>query len=98
MKNTQHKKVKEFSKIMAVLAVAMWLIANIFGLLMMAITLDLSPLAFVLPSVDAVVAVVLGFYYWKARAENQIKLKRIYKELAEEPDFNKNGGIENGLL
>lgn len=98
MKNTQHKKVKEFSKIMAVLAVAMWLIANIFGLLMMAITLDLSPLAFVLPSVDAVVAVVLGFYYWKARAENQIKLKRAYKELAEAPDLNNNGGIENDLL
>lgn len=90
------KKKKEFSKIMAVIAVVMWLLVNFFGMAMMAVTLDLTPMAYVLPSIDAVVAVVLGFYFWKARAENQIKLKQIYKDMAPEPDINENGGYDNG--
>ena len=88
MAHKETKNKKEFSKIMASISVAMWLLVNIFGLAMMAITLDLSPLAYILPSIDAVVAVVLGFYYWKARAENQIKLKQTYKELATELDHD----------
>lgn len=89
----KHEKKREFSKIMAVITVIMWILVNVFGLVMIAVTLDLSPLVYVLSSIDAVVAIVLGFYYWKARTENQIKLKQEYKELAEEPDFNENGGI-----
>lgn len=79
---TKHVKKKrpEFSKVVAVIGILMWLIVNIFGMTMMAMTYDLSPLAYVIGSVDAVVAVVLGFYYWKAKAENQIKLKQEYGE------------------
>jgi hypothetical protein len=33
-------------------------------------------LAYITGSVDAVVAVVLGCYYYKARAENEIKLRQ----------------------
>ena len=68
---------------MAVIGIVMWLIVNIFGMAMMVLTYDLTPLAYVIGSVDAVVAVVLGFYYWKAKAENQIKLKKEYGELAD---------------
>ena len=72
------KKHFEFSKFMALIAIGMWLSANIFGMAMMVYTLDLSPMAYVIPSVDAVVACTLVFYYKKAGQENQIKLKRIY--------------------
>ena len=72
------KKHFEFSKFMALIAVGMWLAANIFGMAMMVYTLDLSPMAYVIPSVDAVCGCVLAFYLWKAKYENQIKLKRIY--------------------
>lgn len=72
------KKRREFSKIMAVIAIAMWVFANLFGMAMVVFTLDTSPLMYVIPSVDAVVASIIGFYLWKARTENQIKLKRIY--------------------
>ena len=78
---TQPKKRKhrfEFSKIMALIAVSMWLFVNFFGMGMMIYTLDLSPMAYVIPSVDAVCGCVLAFYLWKAKYENQIKLKRIY--------------------
>lgn len=73
-----HKKKREFSKIMAVIAISMWVFVNLFGMAMVVFTLDTSPLMYVIPSVDAVVAAIIGFYLWKARAENQIKLKRIY--------------------
>ena len=72
------KQKREFSKIMAVIAVGMWLLVNLFGLAIVALTFDTTPMMYIVPSVDAVVAVVLSFYFWKARAENQIKLKKIY--------------------
>ena len=72
------KKHFEFSKFMALIAVIMWLVVNFFGMGMMVYTLDLTPMAYVIPSVDAVVACTLVFYYKKAAQENQIKLKRIY--------------------
>lgn len=80
-KHTQKKKL-EFSKVVAITAIVMWLLVNLFGMVMMVVTYDLTPLAYVIGSVDAVVAVVLGFYYGKAKAENQIKLKKLYGELA----------------
>lgn len=83
VKRTKQKRKPEFSKVVAVIGIVMWLIVNIFGMAMMVLTYDLTPLVYVIGSVDAVVAVVLGFYYWKAKAENQIKLKKEYGELAD---------------
>lgn len=79
-KKTSKKETKrfEFSKIMALVAVFMWLLVNFFGMAMVVFTLDTSPLMYVVPSVDAVVAAIIGFYLWKARAENEIKLQRLY--------------------
>jgi len=74
----KEKKRREFSKIMAAIAITMWVFVNLFGMAMVIFTLDTSPLMYVIPSVDAVVAAILGFYLWKARTENQIKLKRLY--------------------
>ena len=68
----------EFSKLMAVIAISMWLFVNLFCMVMVIFTFDTSPLMYVVPSVDAVVAVVCGYYFWKAKAENQIKLRKIY--------------------
>ena len=77
-KRKRKSKNFEFSKIMALIAIAMWLIVNFFGMIIVILTLDTSPLMYVIPSVDAVVAAIIAFYLWKARAENTIKLKRIY--------------------
>ena len=72
------KRRREFSKIMAVIAITMWVFVNLFGMAMVIFTMDTSPLMYVIPSVDAVVAAVLCYYFSKAKAENQIKLKRLY--------------------
>ena len=68
----------EFSKLIVVLAIVMWISVNIFGMTMMALTGDLSPMVYVLGSVDAVMAVVCATYSYKAKAENVIKLKKLY--------------------
>lgn len=72
------KKRREFSKIMAAIAITMWVFVNLFGMAMVIFTLDTSPLMYVIPSVDAVVAAVLCYYFSKAKTENQIKLKKLY--------------------
>ena len=77
------KKKFEFSKIVAVLAILMWVSVNVFGCAMIVITLDTSPLVYIIASIDAVVAVVLGCYYHKAKMENVIKLKRQYGDDAD---------------
>ena len=69
---------KEFSKKIAVIAIVMWVSVNIYGMVMMAITLDLSPPMYIVGSVDAVAAIVYTTYSIKAKAENMIKLKKIY--------------------
>lgn len=86
----KHTRKMEFSKIMALIAVGMWLLVNLFGIAMIVITLDTSPLVYIIGSVDAVVAVVLSCYYGKAKLENTIKLKQVYGKDAE--FVLKNGG------
>lgn len=73
----------EFSKIVAVLAIIMWVSVNVFGCAMIVITLDTSPLVYIIASIDAVVTVVLGCYYHKAKMENVIKLKKQYGDDAD---------------
>lgn len=72
------KKPLEFSKIIVVMTIIMWLTVNIFGMVMMAITRNLSPMVYIIASVDAVMAVIVTFYSRKACAENVIKLKSLY--------------------
>lgn len=77
------KKKREFSKTIAVIAIVMWVVVNVFGMVMMAITLDLTPMMYIVGSVDAVAAVVYTTYSIKAKAENMIKLKKIYGDDAD---------------
>ena len=54
------------------------------------LTLDLTPLAYLIPSVAAEVATGTGFYYSKAKVENRIKLMRQYKVAPQEQHFSDN--------
>ena len=72
------KNKPEFSKVIAIIGISMWILVNVYGMILMAITLDLSALVYVIGSVDAVVAIIYTTYSVKAKAENMIKLKKIY--------------------
>ena len=74
----------EFSKKILLVAGITNLAVIIFACVMMWRTFDTSPLAYLIPSVAAEVATGTGYYYWKAKAENQIKLKQIYGNQADE--------------
>lgn len=72
------KKTFEFSKKILLVAGAINIVVILFAIIMMAITKDLTPLAYLIPSVAAEVATGTGFYYSKAKVENAIKLKKFY--------------------
>lgn len=67
---------KEFSKVILLFVSMVSLAVLIFSLYMIYSTGDLSPLAYIVPSVFAELAAATGFYYNKAKAENKIKLMR----------------------
>lgn len=64
----------EFSKLIFV-GVSVATVATIaFSCYMIVLTMDTSPLAYLIPAVFAEMASATGFYYAKAKAENKIKL------------------------
>lgn len=74
----------EFSKKILVVAGFVNIGVILFACVLMWRTMDTSPLAYLIPAVAAETATGTGYYYWKARAENQIKLKSKYGNLADE--------------
>ena len=58
----------------------------IFALALMWKTGDLSPFAYLIPAIFVEVATATGFYYWKSKAENQIKLRAQYGQLYKEEE------------
>lgn len=84
------KQPKEFSKKILIVAGVMNAVVIIFTMIMIWRTLDLTPLAYLIPSVAAEVATGTGFYYSKAKVENRIKLMRQYKVTPQEQHFSVN--------
>jgi len=68
------KKKIEFSKIIFIGIAATTIAVVIFSCVMIWRTGDLSPLAYLIPSVFTELATATGFYYRKAQKENEIKL------------------------
>ena len=77
------KKRKEFSKVVVILDTIIFIAIIIFSCTLMWKTEDTSALAYLIPSVFSLWAVCNGFYFWKARKENEIKLLQEYKTDAE---------------
>lgn len=84
----RRKRPLEFSKKILIIAAITNMVVIIFALIMIWRTNDLSPLAYLIPSVAAEVATGTGFYYSKAKVENKIKLMRANKIEPSENSFN----------
>ena len=69
-KQTKKKRKIAYSKIIFAGVSIMTIAVVIFSCRMMYITGDLSPLAYLIPSVFAELATATGFYYRKAEREN----------------------------
>lgn len=90
------KRRSEFSKRIIIFMTVFTLVITVFALALMWRTGDTSPLAYLIPSVFAEYATATGFYYWKARTENKIKLMRLYGKSAEKVLEDKQNYYENG--
>lgn len=77
-KRTEPKPPVEFSKLIMIVVGAVTVLVTAFTLIMVWRTNDLSPLGYLIPAVFAELAAATGFYYSKAKAENRIKLRKIY--------------------
>ena len=71
-------KKREFSKIILGCVGVVTLIVTAFTLAVVWRTGDTSPLAYLIPAIFAELATATGFYYSKAKAENRIKLRKLY--------------------
>lgn len=77
-KRTEKNPPVEFSKLIMVVIGAVTVLVTAFTLIMVWRTNDLSPLGYLIPAVFAELAAATGFYYSKAKAENRIKLRKMY--------------------
>ena len=86
----KHRTPMEFSKKILVVAAVTNMSVILFTFVMIWRANDLSPLAYLIPSVAAEVATGTGFYYSKAKVENRIKLMKANKVEPTENNFNEN--------
>lgn len=90
MRRVKKKPPKEFSKKILIVAGIINTVVIVFTMIMIWRTLDLSPLAYLIPSVAAEVATGTGFYYSKAKVENRIKLMKQNKVTPNDTYFSEN--------
>ena len=74
----------EFSKKIFIALFSLFSVALILSFVLMFKTNDSTPLSYIIPSITGMLTIGVSFYYWKARTENCIKLKKENKLTADE--------------
>lgn len=74
---------REFSKSIFIFNTCITTAVVLFSCSAVIFTQDTSPLAYLIPAVFTEQATATGFYYWKARKENEIKLLKLHGKTAE---------------
>ena len=77
-KKKKRKKI-EFSKKIFYIITTFTIIIVLYSMALMWHTQDSSALSYLIPAIFGELGVSTGFYYWKARTENKIKLEKKYK-------------------
>ena len=72
------KKKREFSNIIITIVGAVKLVVSAVTMAVVWNSSDTAPLAYLIPSVFGELATATGFYFSKAKAENRIKLRKLY--------------------
>ena len=68
----------EFSKVIMMVSSVVAIVITLFTMVMIWKTANLDPLIYLIPAVFAELATATGFYYSKAKKENEIKLRKKY--------------------
>ena len=72
--NKENKPKKEFSKKIFNIVITLFIIVIFYAMALMWKTNTTDGLMYLIPSVGTLTSVTIGFYYWKAKMENMIKL------------------------
>lgn len=78
----------EFSKLIFVGVSVLTVSIVVFSCYMIRLTMDTGPLAYLIPAVFTEMASATGFYFWKAKAENKIKLMALTGTKPEASNFD----------
>ena len=74
----KEKPKKEFSKKIFNIVITLFIIVLFYSMALMWKTNMTDGLVYLIPSVSGLTATCIGFYMWKAKMENMIKLKNEY--------------------
>ena len=72
------KSKMEFSKKIFYVVITLFVVIIFYSMALMWKTESTDALAYLIPSVSGLTATTIGFYYNKAKLENQIKLSQMY--------------------
>ena len=78
----------EFSKLIFVGVSVLTVSIVVFSCYMIRLTMDTGPPAYLIPAVFTEMASATGFYFWKAKAENKIKLMALTGTKPEASNFD----------
>ena len=74
--NKENKPKKEFSKKIFNIVITLFIIVILYAMALMWKVGTTDGLMYLIPSVGTLASVTIGFYYWKAKMENMIKLSK----------------------
>ena len=74
--NKENKPKKEFSKRIFNIVITLFIIVIFYAIALMWKTNTTDGLMYLIPAVGTLASVTIGFYYWKAKMENMIKLSK----------------------
>ena len=82
------EKVKtEFSKKIFYIITSLTVFVILYSMALMWYTRDASALAYLIPSIFVEMGTCTGFYFWKARKENELKIMKEYgKDVVDQID------------
>lgn len=74
--NKKEKPKKEFSKKIFNIVIILFIIIIFYSMALMWKTGTTDGLMYLIPSISGLAATTIGFYFWKAKMENMIKLSK----------------------
>ena len=74
--NKESKPKKEFSKKIFNIVITLFIIVIFYAMALMWKTNTTDGLMYLIPAVGTLASVTIGFYYWKAKMENIVKLSK----------------------
>lgn len=95
MARKKKKKRIEFSKKIFYIVITLFIIIIFYSMALMWKTENTDGLMYLIPSISGLAATTIGFYYWKAKMENMVKLNIMPKDEIEMDNIMNNCDVES---